>query len=72
MLDTGCLMLVPKLIGSMFRVQACPGATGCDYEIAFTFHGIGFPSPHLEMPGLGQGFKGYSRWMLLPILAQLS
>jgi len=44
---------------SRFRVQARPGATGCVYEIAFTFYGIGFPSPHLDMPGLGQGFKGY-------------
>jgi hypothetical protein len=37
-------------------VQACPGATGCRYEIAFIFYGLGFPSPHLDMPGLGQGF----------------
>jgi hypothetical protein len=41
------------------RVQARPGATGCGYEIVFTFYGLGFPSPHLDMPGLGQGFKGY-------------
>jgi hypothetical protein len=52
-------MIRPKVIGSMFRVQARPGETGCVYEIAFTFYGIGFPSPHLDMPGLGQGFKGY-------------
>ena len=50
-----------------FWVQARPGlrlvayasesATGCVYEIVFTFYGIKFPLPHLDMPGLGQGFK---------------
>jgi len=33
--------------------------TGCDYEIVFTFYGLGFPSPHLGMPGLAQGLKKY-------------
>jgi len=60
-------MFLPKVIGSRFRVQACPGlrlvayasesATGCGYEIAFTFYEFGFPSPHLDMPGLGRGSK---------------
>jgi hypothetical protein len=45
-----------------FWVQARPGATGCVYEIAFTFYGIKFPLPHLDMPGLGQGFKVYNRY----------
>jgi len=40
-----------------FRVQACPGATGCGYEIVFTFYEPGFTSPHFDMPGLGQGFS---------------
>jgi hypothetical protein len=57
--------LLPKVIGSRFRVQARPGATGCVFKIAFIFYGIGFPSPDLEMPGLGQGFKGYK--MLISI-----
>ncbi len=48
----------PKVIGSEFWVQARPGATGCVYEIAFTAYGLDFQSAHLEMPGLGQGFKG--------------
>jgi hypothetical protein len=57
--------LDPKVIGSEFKVQARPGATGCVSEIVLTLYGIGFPSPHLDMPGLGQGFKGYK--MLTPI-----
>ena len=52
--------LSTKLIGSRFRVQACPGAAGCGYDIVFAFYGLVFPSPHLDMPGLGQGFKGYN------------
>jgi hypothetical protein len=59
------------LIGSKFRVQARPGATGCVYETAFTFYGLGFPSPHLDMPGLGQGFKGYNRWELFILLIRI-
>jgi len=51
--------------GSGFRVQACPSAKKCGYEIVFTFYGLSFPSPHLDMPGLGQGFKGYNQWTLL-------
>ena len=47
------------MIGSWFRVQACPGATGCGYDIFFAFYGLVLPSPHLDMLGLGQGFKGY-------------
>ena len=47
------------MTGSRFRVQARPGATGCVTEIVFTLYGIGFPSPHLGMTGLGQGFKGF-------------
>ena len=74
-------ILITKLSSSRFGVQARPGlrlvaarsyasesATGCDFEIVFTFYGIGFPSPHLDMLGLGQGFKGYNRWIMLPIL----
>jgi hypothetical protein len=64
-------MVTPTLSGSRFGVQARPGATGCVYEIAFTFYGIGFPSPHLGMPGLGQGFKGYNPLILLPILIKI-
>jgi hypothetical protein len=52
--------LEPKVIGSGFKVQARPGATGCVSESALNLYGIGFPSPHLDMPGLGQGFKGYN------------
>ena len=62
-------MLIPKVIGSRFRVQACPGlrlvayasesAAGCGYDIVFAFYGLVLPSPHLDMPGLGQGFKVY-------------
>ena len=44
---------------------------GCVYEIAITLYEIGFPSPHLEIPGLGQGFKGYNRWILLIILIKI-
>jgi hypothetical protein len=25
-------------------------------KLLITFYGIGFPPPHLDMPGLGQGF----------------
>jgi hypothetical protein len=50
-------LVLPKLSGSRFRVQARPGATECVYEIAFKVYGLDFPSPHLDMPGLGQGFK---------------
>ena len=28
----------PKLIGSRFRVPACPGATGCGYAIVFSVY----------------------------------
>jgi hypothetical protein len=42
-------------------VQARPGTTICGYEIAFTFYGLGFPSPHPDMPGLGQGLHSRSR-----------
>jgi hypothetical protein len=52
------ISLIPKFIGSGFRVQACPGATGCVYDIAFTFYRFGFPSPNLDMPDPGQEFKG--------------
>jgi hypothetical protein len=38
---------------------ASESAAGCGYEIAFPVYELGFPSPHLDMPGLGQGFKGY-------------
>ncbi len=51
--------------------QARPGETGCDYEIVFTFYGLGFPSPHLGMPGLAQGLKKYNRWILLIILIKI-
>jgi hypothetical protein len=47
------------MIGSSFRVQARPGATECGYEIVFAFYGFGFPSPQIDMPVLGQGFRGY-------------
>jgi hypothetical protein len=40
------------------EVQACPGATGWSFVIAFKFYELILPSPHLEIPGLGQGFKG--------------
>ena len=40
------------------RAYASESATGCGYEIGFTFYWFGFQSPHLDMPGLGQGFKG--------------
>jgi hypothetical protein len=53
------MIVNPKAIGFRFRVQARPGATGCGDEFVFAFYGLGFPSPHLDMPGLGQGFKGY-------------
>jgi len=66
---SGLTLSANKVIGSRFRVQACPGlrlvayasesATGCGYEFVFRFYGFGFPSPHLDMPGLGLGFKGY-------------
>jgi hypothetical protein len=58
--------LEPKVIGSRFRVQARPGATGCGYAIIFILYGLGFLSPHLDMPGLGQGFKGYE--MLISVI----
>jgi hypothetical protein len=41
---------------------------GYGYENIFTFYGPGFPSPHLDMPGLGQGFRGCNRWILLTII----
>jgi hypothetical protein len=30
---------------------------GCGSEIVFACYGLGFLSPHLEMPGLDQVFK---------------
>jgi hypothetical protein len=59
-------LIYPKVIGSGFSVQACPGATLRGYEIVVTFYGLGDPSPHVDMPGLGQGFKGYK--MLISIV----
>jgi len=50
---------------------ASESATGCGYEIVSTFNGFGIPSPHLDMPGLGQGCKGYDRWILLPVLIKI-
>jgi hypothetical protein len=47
------------LAGSGLVAYASESATGYIYDIAFTFHGTGSPSPHLDMPGLGQGFKGF-------------
>jgi hypothetical protein len=47
-----------RLVGA--RSYASESATWCGYEIAFTFYGLGFPSPHLYMPGLGQGFHSRS------------
>jgi hypothetical protein len=44
-----------------FRAQARAGAMTCGYEIIFTFYELGFSSPHFDMPGLGQGFKGSNR-----------
>ena len=38
------------------RAYASESATGCVYEIIFVFYGIWFPSPHLGLLGLGQGF----------------
>jgi hypothetical protein len=70
-LNVSLLLFKPELSGSRFGVQACPGATGCGYEIVFTFYEHCFPSPHFDMPGLGQGFKGYNRWTL-PVLYELS
>jgi hypothetical protein len=67
-------MLSLKLIGSGFKptlAYASESATDCGYENVFRFHGLGFPSPHLDMPGLGQGFKGYNRWILLSILIKI-
>jgi uncharacterized membrane protein YjgN (DUF898 family) len=31
-----------KVGGSRFRVQACPGAIGCGYEIIFIFYLLGY------------------------------
>jgi hypothetical protein len=39
------------------EVQACPGATECDYKIVLAFYGYDVRSSHLVIPGLGQGFK---------------
>ncbi len=61
MMDLNLLKLKSKLIGSRFRVQARPGATGCGYDIVIAYYGLGVPSPHLDIPGLGKGFKGYKR-----------
>jgi hypothetical protein len=33
--------------------------TACGDKFSFTFDGLGFPSPHLDIPDLGQGVKGY-------------
>jgi hypothetical protein len=52
-----CQQMTPKLSGSRFRVQARPDATGCGYEIIFTFYGLGFPLPHLDITGLASGSK---------------
>jgi hypothetical protein len=38
---------------------------GYGYKIIFTFYELGFPSAHLDRPGLGQGFKG-CRIQVLP------
>ena len=65
------LLTCPELSGSMFGVPARPGATGCGYGITLTLYGVGFPSPHLDMSGLGQGFKGYNRWILLTLLIKI-
>jgi hypothetical protein len=73
--------LKPKVVGSRFRVQACPGlrlvayasesATGCGYDIVFAFSGIVLPSPHLAMPDLGQEFKGYNCLKLVTYLIHI-
>ena len=31
-------IFIPKLIGSWFKVQACPGATGCGYVNIFSVY----------------------------------
>jgi hypothetical protein len=50
------------------RVQACPGTTGCSYEIVFTVNGLASPSLHLNIPSLSQGLKDYNHLILLIIL----
>jgi len=46
-----------KSIGSRFRVQACPGATGCECEIEFTSYVLDWLSAYLDRPGLGAGVQ---------------
>jgi hypothetical protein len=54
-----------------FRVHACPGATGYGYATIFIFYRYGLSPPHLDMPGLGQGFKGYNCLKLFTILIKI-
>jgi hypothetical protein len=46
------------MIGSGFRVPARPGATIYGDAVTVMFYGRCFASPTLDMPGLGQGFRG--------------
>jgi hypothetical protein len=56
------------MLNYLAQENLCPGATGRGYEIVFTLYEPSFTSPHFDMPGLGQGFKGYNRWILHTIL----
>ena len=58
-------------MGSKFKVQARPGATECGYDIVIAYYGLDFPSPHLGMSGLGQGFIGYNGGILLSIVIKI-
>ena len=54
------------------RIHACPGTTGYGYATIFIFYRYGLSPPHLDMPGLGQGFKGYNCLNLFIILIEIT
>ena len=53
------------------RAYASESATGYGYATIFIFYRYGLPPPHLDMPGLGQGFKGYNCMKLFTVLIKI-
>jgi hypothetical protein len=47
---------------------ASESATGYGYATIFIFSRYDLLPPHLDMPGLGQGFKGFSSFKLIIIV----
>jgi hypothetical protein len=65
--------VIPKLIGSRFRVPACPGATGCGYAIVFSVYDFlafqhRFASSNVIFTPSTRRFEAKLRWYYLTVI----